>query len=90
MLGGHAGKRIMGIIDIHPHAQAELFLVVDTGGLPGATLGRGQDGQKQSRQDADDGDDDQEFNERESTLPFAINALRVAGLIGAVPIHARI
>ena len=61
------GKKSVGVIGKHPHAQADLMQIGVALRCPGPLLGRRQCGQQQRRQNGDDGDDDQQFNQSERT-----------------------
>jgi hypothetical protein len=56
-------KNSVGVVMLL-HGQAELLEVVDAVGSPRRLTGRLHGRQQQSRQHADDGDDDQQFHER--------------------------
>ena len=53
------------IIRIHEPADLQLFHVVRAVGLEPSRLGSGERGQEHGRQDGDDGDDDEQFDQRE-------------------------
>jgi hypothetical protein len=46
-------------------SEAKLFVVVNAGGLLGFFLGPREGGQEHAGEDCDNGDDDEEFDERE-------------------------
>jgi hypothetical protein len=48
------------------HGQTDLLEVVETGSAPRSLSSRLHGGKQEGDEDANDGDDDQEFNERET------------------------
>ena len=61
------GKRIPVVLDIHPPRQHQLPTVVHAHDALGLGLGLGQRGQQQAGQNGDDGNDDEQLDQREST-----------------------
>ncbi len=60
------GHDVLVVIDIQQPAKLELPEIVPTGGVLCFGLGLGERGQQHPCQDGDDGDDDEQFDERES------------------------
>jgi hypothetical protein len=56
------------VTSIKQPREHDLAVVVHAGNPSAFCLGLAQGGQEQSRQNGDDGDNDQEFNERETSL----------------------
>ena len=59
------GQDIVGLGGVKLHEEPDLFQVVQATDLLAFAFGLGQCWQQHSGQDGDDGNDDQQFNERE-------------------------
>ena len=69
------GKRVVIIAGVKREGEIELAEILAAGGLAGGFLGAGEGGQKKRGQDADDGNDDEQFDERERpnlSAPFSL------------------
>ena len=65
------GKHLIVVIQIHVEREPPLPEVAETGDAVGLFLGLGQRRQKHGRQNGDDGDDHQQFDQRESAFCFS-------------------
>ena len=59
------------VLHVHPPGQHQLAVVVHAHNALRLGLGLGQRGQQQSRQDGDDGNDDEQFDEGKGARLFA-------------------
>jgi len=73
--GTAAGKNALIVIDIHERAQGQLFIVVEATDLGGLGFSFAQGRQEHRGQNGDDGDDHEQFDEREPWVP----GLKAAG-----------
>jgi hypothetical protein len=63
------GERVIVFVRVKLHEQADLFQVIQAGNPFAFRLGPREHRQKQSRQNGDDGDNDQKFNQSKGALP---------------------
>src|SRR6266850_4928192 len=54
------------LVDVHEYGECLLAFAVDAVGLPAFFFCRGEGGKKEGGQNSDDGNDDEQFDERES------------------------
>jgi hypothetical protein len=60
--GSTPRKDFSAVVQIHPHAEAELLEIVDATGLTGLGFGLGKGGQKHRRENCDNGDNHEQFD----------------------------
>ena len=58
-------QRAVVVVHIHTHGQAELAEIIVAGNSPARLLGLAQSRQQHRRQNGDDGDDHEQFDQRE-------------------------
>ena len=66
---GHAGAVV---VPIHFHGEADLAKVIEALSFLRAHFALGEGGKEEAGEDADDGDDDEEFDEGEGRAPIAM------------------
>ena len=73
LIGCRPRKIVTVFTHIHHHSQSQLPLIIETGRLLRTVFCRRQCRQQHRRQNGDDGNDHQQFNQREAArlLPFA-------------------
>jgi len=67
-----ARDKPVAVVRVHDHGKPHLLEVVAATGLLRLRFGSAQRGQKHSREDGDDRDDNQQLNQRESYVPVVI------------------
>ena len=67
-----AGEHVLVVADVHHHAVAQLFEIVDAEGLRALGFGPGQCRQQETGENGDDGDDDQQFDQRKAAATPAV------------------